>query len=154
MIDFTDIKNGVDSYLNKYGSFPDVPGIQTYPGLFDETEDHWNNNWDLLKLAYLDSCKAAGFPVPSRVFGWAYIDKDKVENTSQKWHRHSDQSDAYVCGVMYLDDYFQGTLFEGYELNPKKHEWNIFSSDLLHSPPPWSGNMGSDRYVIALDGIL
>jgi hypothetical protein len=132
---------------------PEVPGIQTWPILFENTSEHWEN----IKSAFVDALHKK----PDYIRAWAYIQRPGVEDAEYPgWHIHRRNREygyCFECGVMYLDKFKTGTMFKrGDEEicgDPTPFVWHMFSPDDVHSPPIWDIKSKLTRYTIAAEAI-
>jgi hypothetical protein len=147
-----DLIRDIENSLLIHGR-PNVPGIQTYPILFDNTSKHWK----IIEKSFIESCDKK----PDFVRAWAYIQRPGVRDTTYPgWHTHPVERSygrCSQCGVMYLDKFLHGTMFmrDGIEIvgDSTPFVWHMFSPNDLHCPPIWDPNSTIARYVIAAEAL-
>lgn len=133
-----------------------VPEFQTFPTLFEIKKNHWQE----LKNNFIDEVTKHTKIVPIHVKAWCYAN---FPGYAQKewpiWHTHieQDKKQLKICGVMYLTNSEEGTVFlkeNNYVyLSSDIGIWNFFQPDQLHSPPKWDPNNKTNRYCIAAEAI-
>lgn len=132
---------------------PDVPGIQTWPVLFENTSEHWEN----IKASFIDALHKK----PDYIRAWAYIQRPGVEDAKYPgWHTHQrirEYGYCHECGIMYLDRFKTGTMFKDGDKeicgDPTPFVWHMFLPDDVHSPPRWDVKSELTRYAIAAEAI-
>jgi hypothetical protein len=143
----------IENCLKIHGQPPNVPGVQTWPKLFDHTSEHW----ETIKKSFIESCTEK----PDFIRAWAFIQRPGVEDSVYPgWHLHGeDRGDArcFQCGVFYLDRFPQGTIFKRDEKeivgDATPFVWHMFSPDDVHCPPKWDPNSTVTRYAIAAEAL-
>jgi hypothetical protein len=142
----------IENSLKIHGQ-PNVPGIQTWPKLFEHTSEHW----ETIKKSFIESCKEK----PNFIRAWAYIQRPGVEDAKYPgWHTHGEEREGgrcFQCGVMYLDRFAHGTMFKRGEKeivgDATPFVWHMFSPSDVHSPPRWDPNSNVTRYTIAAEAL-
>lgn len=147
-----DLIKDIEETLIIYGQ-PNVPGLQTWPVLFNNTSEHWEK----IKTSFIESCDRK----PDFIRAWAYIQREGIDdNQYPSWHTHPEhRSNGYCfqCGVFYLDRFKHGTIFKrGTEEivgDPTPFIWHMFLPNEVHSAPKCDTHSNMTRYVIAAEAL-
>jgi hypothetical protein len=129
----------------------DAPLFQTYPLLFNKSDEHWN----ILKDTFISSIlNTYNIQKLNNIEAWAYVNKVGIEQSQNRWHSHSN---SLYSGVMYLQmpKNSKGTSFVDDTNNivtapSKEKQWVLFNSNVNHAPPIWDHiNTKQDRICLA-----
>lgn len=143
----------IEESLIIYGQ-PNVPGLQTWPVLFNNTSEHWEK----IKTAFINSCDRK----PDLIRAWAYIQRAGIDDGQYPaWHTHGEcrpnGQHCFQCGVLYLDRFKHGTIFKRGDKeiigDPTPFVWHMFSPNDVHSAPKCDTSSNISRYVIAAEAL-